>query len=118
MIFTSDSKRPPGQHSGEISRRGFLRHLAAGAGVCGGFGLLDFMSLSADELRRRGMSCILLWMQGGPSQLETFDPKPEHENGGPTKAIPTNVSGLRIAEPGFAEVHLPDSFPTIWSRPA
>jgi hypothetical protein len=43
-------------------------------------------------------SCILLWMSGGPSQLDTFDPKPEHANGGPTKAIETSVPGIRIAD--------------------
>jgi len=42
-------------------------------------------------LRRAGRACILLWMQGGPSQLETFDPKPGHANGGETKAIDTVV---------------------------
>lgn len=77
---------------GEVSRRGFLRGVAAGAGAFGGLGLVDLLSLRAGELERRGMSCILLWMQGGPSQFETFDPKPEHENGGPTRAISTNVS--------------------------
>ncbi len=44
------------------------------------------------------MSCILLFMNGGPSQFETFDPKPGHANGGPTKAIDTRVSGIQIAE--------------------
>ena len=36
------------------------------------------------------MACILLWMQGGPSQFETFSPKPGHDNGGETKAIGTS----------------------------
>jgi hypothetical protein len=43
------------------------------------------------------MSCILLFMNGGPSQFETFDPKPGHTNGGPTTAIDTATSGIRIA---------------------
>jgi hypothetical protein len=51
--------------------------------------------------QRSGRSCILLWMPGGPSQMETFDPHPGHENGGPTKSIETSVPGIRIAE------HLP-----------
>ncbi len=51
--------------------------------------------------QRPGRSCILLWMSGGPSQMETFDPHPGHENGGPTKSIETSVPGIRIAE------HLP-----------
>lgn len=37
-------------------------------------------------------------MSGGPSQLETFDPKEGQPNGGPTKAIDTRVPGIRIAE--------------------
>ena len=43
-------------------------------------------------------ACILLWMSGGPSQLETFDPKEGHVNGGPGKAIETSVPGIRISE--------------------
>jgi RNA polymerase sigma factor (sigma-70 family) len=46
-------------------------------------------------------SCIILWMSGGPSQLDTFDPKPGHPNGGPIKAIDTAVKGIQISE------HLP-----------
>jgi uncharacterized protein (DUF1501 family) len=44
------------------------------------------------------MACILLFMPGGPSQFETFDPKPGVETGGPTKTIDTAVSGIKIAE--------------------
>lgn len=43
-------------------------------------------------------SCILLWMSGGPSQLDTFDPKPGNENGGPIQAIESSVPGIRISE--------------------
>lgn len=48
---------------------------------------------------------ILLWMAGGPSQMETFDLKPGHPNGGPSKAIDTNVPGIQISEhlPGVAK---------------
>lgn len=46
--------------------------------------------------RRR--HCILLWMNGGPSQTDTFDMKPGHANGGPIKEIPTSVPGLRFSE--------------------
>jgi uncharacterized protein (DUF1501 family) len=50
-------------------------------------------------------SLILVWLQGGPSQLDTFDPKPGTLNGGPTQAIDTAVRGLQFAEhfPGLAE---------------
>ncbi len=40
------------------------------------------------------MSCILLWMPGGPSQFETFSPLEGHASSGETKAIDTNVSGV------------------------
>src|SRR5580658_6662304 len=80
---------------GVIGRRTFLRSMAAGAA---GFGLIDTLSLHAQELRRRNMACILLFMRGGPSQFETFDPKPGHANGGPTQAIQTAVNSIRLAE--------------------
>jgi hypothetical protein len=80
---------------GAVSRRGFLRSLAAGAA---GLSLFDRLGLHAGELRRQGRACILLWMAGGPSQFETFDPKPGAETQGPTRAIPTCVSGVRVAE--------------------
>jgi uncharacterized protein (DUF1501 family) len=37
-------------------------------------------------------------MPGGPSQLDTFDPKPEHPNAGPVRAIATSVPGVRVSE--------------------
>src|SRR5262249_47502575 len=77
---------------GVVSRRSFLRTLgvgAAGAAAAGAFGWKEAVTLHAEELRKNGMSCILLFMNGGPSQFETFDPKPGHANGGPTKAIDT-----------------------------
>ena len=83
-------------HDGVLSRRAFLA--AAGAGV-GILGWRDAIALNAQELRRQNKSCLLLFMRGGPSQFETFDPKPGHENGGPTQAIDTAVAGTRIAEP-------------------
>ncbi|HPO90609.1 MAG TPA: DUF1501 domain-containing protein [Victivallales bacterium] len=63
--------------------------------------------LSALELNKlpklksgRAKSVIEIWLWGGPSHLETFDPKPaagEDYNGG-FKAIPTNVSGIQLSE--------------------
>jgi hypothetical protein len=60
-------------------------------------------TLAADTARhpQRKRSCILLWMSGGPSQLDTFDLKPGHANGAPFKAIATSVPGIKISE------HLP-----------
>jgi RNA polymerase sigma factor (sigma-70 family) len=46
----------------------------------------------------RKHSVILLWMSGGPSQMDTFDLKPGQATGGPFKEINTNVKGIRISE--------------------
>lgn len=79
------------------SRRDFLRNVAATAGAAGAMSWTDRVALAASELRQRGKRCILLWMAGGPSQFETFSPKPNHENGGGAKAISTSVPGIQIA---------------------
>ncbi|MGH7192728.1 MAG: DUF1501 domain-containing protein, partial [Candidatus Saccharimonadales bacterium] len=81
-----------------MDRRGFLKGISLAGVAAGVLHWTDLVSLKAEELRRRGKACILLWMQGGPSQFETFDPKPGHENGGETKAISTAVPGLSLAE--------------------
>lgn len=83
-------------------RRDFLKQLAATGfsmgSLSGWFPLLA--EQNADQLKGQ-RACILLWMPGGPSQLDTFDPKQDHENGGEFKSISTSVAGLQIAE------HLP-----------
>lgn len=86
----------------EISRRAFLGHsLAVGSGALlgtsGAVHALDEDSLNA-ELRRTGRSVILLWLAGGASQLETWDPKPGRPTGGPYGSIPTSVPGVHISE--------------------
>src|SRR3989440_8181271 len=83
---------------GTVSRRGFLRRLAAGGAAVTGLRWGDYLSAYADELKQRNRACILLWMAGGPSQFETFDPKPDSPNQGPTKAVATNVPGIQVAE--------------------
>src|SRR5262249_41026635 len=50
---------------------------------------------------KRRKSSIVPWMPGGPSQTDTFDPKPGHANGGEFKAIETAVPGILVSE------HLP-----------
>jgi len=80
------------------NRRDFLQTSLAGVAAAGALGMNDLCALQADELKRGGRSMILLWMQGGPSQMETFDPKPGSANGGPTTAIDTSVPGIQIAQ--------------------
>jgi len=83
---------------GVVNRRGFLRCLAGGTTALAGLRVSECLSARADEMRQQGKACILLWMAGGPSQFETFDPKPGTESQGPTRAIATSVPGLQIAE--------------------
>ena len=85
-----------------ISRRDFLR---IGGLAALGLGLGDFFHLQRafagnNTLTAKAKSCILIWLDGGPSHLETFDPKPDapQEVRGPLKTIPTNVTGVRISE--------------------
>jgi len=80
-----------------VGRRDFLRSLSATA-FAGSWAWSDVVSAQAAELRKEGRACILLWMQGGPSQFETFSPKPGHASGGSTKAISTSVAGIEVAE--------------------
>lgn len=80
-----------------LARRGFLHAVSASALAAGTLSFRDVMTLEAADLRQRGRAMILLWMSGGPSQFETFDPKPGHANGGPTEAISTSVPGIEIA---------------------
>ncbi len=64
-------------------------------------------------------SVILLWLQGGPSQLETFDPHPGGIYGGDTSAIDTSVKGLQISDllPQTAEqMHLASLIRSVTSK--
>lgn len=78
-----------------ITRRNLLRTLAC-AGVSFSLPGLDLLAANRRG-RERARSLITLWMDGGPSQLETWDPHPGTKTGGDTKAITTSVDGLQIA---------------------
>src|SRR5436853_6761804 len=81
-----------------LRRRDFLKFIPAAAATAGALTWQDHLMASAPSLRKSGKACILLWMGGGPSQFETFDPKPGHANGGDTKTIPTTIAGVQISE--------------------
>src|SRR5207248_10286059 len=80
-----------------IDRRGFLGGLAAGAAGLAGLDVLTEPAVAA-QMKKQQKRCILLWLAGGASQLETWDPKPGVETGGPFGAIPTCVPGVHISE--------------------
>lgn len=85
---------------GVVGRRTFLRQLAGASTVAGAvtLGWRDLLIAQAGELQKQGKSMILLWMDGGPSQFESFNPKVGSDNQGPAKAIKTNLPGVEIAE--------------------
>ena len=85
-------------HSRGSSRRTILK-----AGTLGALGLsaADMFRLKAEgKTKPNDKSVILIWLDGGPSQFETYDPKPEAPSDyrGPWGDIKTNVPGIRISE--------------------
>jgi hypothetical protein len=81
-----------------VSRRDWLKLSAAGVlGSCVS-GWFENLADAAAAHPARKKACILLWMNGGPSQMDTFDLKPGHANGGPYKEISTTAPGLKIGE--------------------
>ncbi len=81
---------------GRLTRRCFLCRLTAA--TAGAMGLVNLLMAGSERMRRTGRSCILLWMGGGPSQFESFDPKPHAETGGGTRTIATAIPGVHVAE--------------------
>src|SRR4051794_39932869 len=82
-----------------LARRGFLGGMAAaGLGsVVGGLGAFT-SSATAAEVAQRQKRIVVFNMHGGLSQLESWDPKPGTETGGPFRAIETSVPGIRVSE--------------------
>lgn len=77
-------------------RRDFLR--AAGLATLSWLTPLgQILEARAVEAKRPAQSVILIWLAGGPSQLETFDPKPNARISGGTKSIKTSVKGIELA---------------------
>ena len=93
MVRNSDTPR--------LSRREWLKLSAAGIAAYSASGWIETFAADAARHPQRKKAVILLWMNGGPSQTDTFDLKPGHKNGGPFKEIATNAPGLKISE------HLP-----------
>ena len=82
-----------------LHRRAFLRGLGAGgaASVLSWSGLFERDALAA-AAKESGKHCILLWLCGGPSQFETWDPKDDPMVRGPFGHIPTKLPGVHVSE--------------------
>ena len=72
-----------------LSRRDWLKLSAAGVVGYSMSGWFENLANAAAPFSGRKRSCILLWMNGGASQTDTFDLKPGHANGGAFKEIAT-----------------------------
>ena len=90
-----------------LSRRAILKGalLTGGGLVVPNWGGLVHSAAPAATAKKRGMSCILLWMNGGASQIDTFDMKPGRPTGGPFRPIASKVVGTQVCEylPKMAE---------------
>jgi hypothetical protein len=89
----------------EKTRRDFLKLSAAGVFAPSLSGWLPVMAREARG-KGRAKSCIVLWMDGGPSHKDTFDLKPDSKGAGEFKPIKTAASGIEICEhlPKLAEL--------------
>ncbi len=88
-----------------IDRRGFL----ALAGLSWLTPVGRLLAQQAERTHEPARSLIVLWLAGGPSQLETFDPHPDKAIAGGTKAIATAVKGIQLATGS-------SSLPIRWAR--
>src|SRR5439155_748584 len=81
----------------DLSRRGFLT--AAALGTFGLFGSGPLARAAASgQLSKAQKRVLVIFLHGGVSQLETWDPKPGTDTGGPFRAIPTSVAGTHVCE--------------------
>ncbi len=109
----------PLSHYASLHRRGFLR-LAGLSGVAWLTPIGHLLARAAEAPAERGrpaQSIIMLWLQGGPSQLETFDPHPGTTIAAGTGAVASAIKGVQLA-PGLertAEEMAPSPWSARWS---
>lgn len=83
-----------------LSRRALLKGalLTTGGLAVPNWGGLVHSQTVADAAKKLGKRCILLWMNGGASQIDTFDMKPGRPTGGPFRPIASKVTGIQVCE--------------------
>lgn len=95
----SSEQRDCGSVEHTVHRRLFLQgSMTAGAASVASFNGLFSIPTLADETKRHGKKCILLWLCGAPSQFEMWDPKPGTSTGGPFGAISTQLPGIQVSQ--------------------
>lgn len=88
-----------------MSRRHFLKHMAASAATIPALEFISHAKANAAELKSKQKACILMWMSGGPPTIDIWDLKPGSKNGGEFKPIATK-GNMQISDqmPKTAEV--------------
>jgi hypothetical protein len=81
-----------------MSRRHFLGHLSSTALALPAMHFLGGLEANAQNVHKANKSCIMLWMGGGPSHMDTWDLKPGESTGGEFKPIDTKAPGVQISE--------------------
>ena len=89
---------PCGSAQHTVGRRQFMGDFLTAAGAISAGTSLFSHPLGAGEIARRGKSVVVVFLNGGVSQFESWDPKKDLDTGGPFKAIPTSVPGIHISE--------------------
>jgi hypothetical protein len=79
-----------------LSRRAWLGG-AAGAVAAASLGPFAQAAV-AEEAKQKSKQVLFIWIDGGMSQFESWDPKPHTLFGGPFRAIPTSVTGIHVSE--------------------
>ncbi|MFO0872193.1 MAG: DUF1501 domain-containing protein [Pirellulales bacterium] len=92
--MTSRASCPTWEHA--WNRRRFLGTAGAALGAASLGGILT--PTVAEQVAQRRKQVLFIWLDGGMSQLESWDPKPATAFGGPFRAIPTSVPGIHISE--------------------
>ena len=103
-----------------VARRDFLQ---LGLGAIGGVTFTDILRMRAEAAQARGkaspdhINCILVWLDGGPSHYESFDPKPAAPESirGEFRAIATRTPGIEICELFPRMARMMDKFTIIRS---
>ncbi|MFM7867328.1 MAG: DUF1501 domain-containing protein, partial [Planctomycetaceae bacterium] len=89
--------QPCGTIDHGLARRQFMGEFLTGGAMLAGTSLFSH-PLGAGELAARGRSMVVVYLNGGISQFESWDPKRDVETGGPFREISTTVPGVQISE--------------------
>ena len=110
-------KSPIVRCAGPISRRGFMSVGLTGFATLSLPGLLRLRAENAVKPQKEKTAVIMVWLIGGLSHIDTYDPKPDASTDyrGPFKVIPTNVSGTHITELLPLHAKMADKFTLIRS---